>query len=78
MDKKKIQLIEKAKKIYGEIFPCINRKTLEECFTSTNNGEPLLWFNTKDHSTHIVSADTKITVYDVVKIKKGSVKDKKM
>ena len=66
MDEKKSLLIKKAQKLYGEIFPCVNKPSLEECFTFSLDGEPILWFNTQDKSTHMVTSD-KIAVYDVLK-----------
>ena len=64
--KERVKLIKKAQKLYGEIFPCVNKPSLEECFTFSLDGEPILWFNTQDKSTHMVTSD-KIAVYDVLK-----------
>lgn len=69
MDKKKTQLIKKAQRIYGEIFPCMNHSTLEDCFTLSKRGDPILWFNTKDESTHMVTIDN-VKVYDVLTMDK--------
>lgn len=33
--------------------PCARKATLEECFTE-EGGKVVLWFNTPDHSTHVV------------------------
>ena len=76
MDEKKAQLIKKAQKIYGEIYPCINKPSLEECFTFSLDGEPILWFNTQDKSTHMVTSD-KIAVYDVLSMDKLKQKENK-
>lgn len=52
----KQQLIETALQKHDKIYPCISRQSLDECFTI--EGERVLfWFNTEDHSTHILSAD---------------------
>lgn len=44
---------------YGEIAPTIKKKTYDACFTDDINfkdgtKELVFWFNSKDHSTHIV------------------------
>jgi hypothetical protein len=49
------KLMKKAIRRHKTIFPCPHRGTFETCFTR----EPdriLFWYNTKDRSTHLVSA----------------------
>lgn len=49
-------LIEKAKVIYESIYPVINKKSFEECFTmEIINGETWLmfWYNDNNNSTHM-------------------------
>jgi hypothetical protein len=61
MNEIKIQLIDQARKQYGEILPCGRRTSIEECFTFETNERTArlaLWFNVKhDDSTRVVSAD---------------------
>lgn len=49
-------LINRARELYKEIEPCSNRSELSECFTKEGD-MLLLWFNTSDNSTHVISAD---------------------
>ncbi len=77
MDQKKALLIKKAQKLYGEIFPCINKPSLDECFTFSLDGEPILWFNTRDKSTHMVTSE-KVAIYNVVKMDSAKNKAKKV
>jgi hypothetical protein len=49
------KLIQKAIQKHKKIFPCAHKGTFEASFTR----EPdriLFWYNTKDRSTHVVSA----------------------
>lgn len=69
MDELKLRLITKAKKKYGKIFPCINKSSLEECFTESKEGELIFWFNTPDNSTHMIASEN-IAVYDVLTVDK--------
>lgn len=69
MDKRKQQLIKKAEKIWGKIYPCINKSTLDECFTIAANDALILWFNTEDNSTHMIASDN-VAVYDVLTLEK--------
>lgn len=75
MDKNKSQLIKKAQKIWGQIHPCFNKLSLEECFTVIKGGKLVLWFNTEDNSTHMV-ADDNVTVYDTLTLDKVQLKSK--
>jgi hypothetical protein len=54
----KRQLIRKAKKKHSRIFPCARKKDLNACFTRVED-RLLLWYNTHDKSTHVVSARVK-------------------
>ena len=45
-------LIEQALAQCGT--PCTGKATLEQCFTE-EGGKVVLWFNTPDHSTHVVT-----------------------
>ncbi len=47
------QLINNAKEVFGDIFPC-DGKEWEDCLTYIDE-TALLWFNTSDGSTHIIS-----------------------
>lgn len=74
MDELKKQLIDKAEKLYGKIFPCVNKTTLDECFTLAGEDSLILWFNTEDNSTHMVASDN-VAIYNVMtldKIKKNN------
>jgi len=53
------QLIEKAKKEHGEIFPCGEKKTIQECFTYEETlGKLVLWFNVAaDRSTRALTLE---------------------
>lgn len=51
----KKKLIQKALRKHKKIYPCFEKNRLDSCFTLEKN-ELLFWFNTKDHSTHIMSA----------------------
>jgi hypothetical protein len=50
------RLIEQARNRHKRIYPCANQADFEECFTITGN-RLMFWFNTEDHSTHLVVAD---------------------
>ncbi len=54
MNKMKTDLISEARDHYSVIFPCGDKVSFDECFTS--NGDQLLfWFNTEDQSTHVMT-----------------------
>jgi hypothetical protein len=54
MNELKYEMISEATQNFATIYPCGNKKTLEDCFTM--NGDQLLfWFNTEDQSTHIIT-----------------------
>ena len=52
----KEQLIANAISQHRKIFPCVGRHSLEDCFTF-EKGRIVFWFNTEDHSTHMMLAD---------------------
>ena len=58
MNKVKHDLINKAKKIYKEIYPCGAKSSIHDCFTSIEQGKKIVfWFNTKDNDTHIMISE---------------------
>ena len=69
LEQQKWQLIEKAEKLFGKIHPCLNKPTLDDCFTLTKDRELFFWFNTEDNSTHLV-AMSDVAVYDIVTLEK--------
>ncbi len=69
MDERKKQLIKKAEKLFGKIYPCVNKSSLEECFTTAAGDALIFWFNTEDQSTHMLASED-VAVYDVVTLDK--------
>ncbi|KMQ51790.1 hypothetical protein CHISP_1286 [Chitinispirillum alkaliphilum] len=62
MDKLKEKMIRRAVKRYKHIYPCGEKNQLSQCFTTMGN-TILFWFNTKDHTTKLItSKDGKIQV----------------
>ena len=55
MNQLKNTLIEKAKIEYAAIFPCSEKNSFNDCFTLEENSL-FFWFNTSDHSTHVLCA----------------------
>lgn len=49
----KMRLIKEARKKHGKIFALKSKILLSRCFTIEDN-ELILWYNTADHSTHII------------------------
>lgn len=49
------KLIRRAILKHKKIFPCSRKSTFEASFTRESN-RILFWYNTKDRSTHVVSA----------------------
>jgi hypothetical protein len=49
----KMRLLKRAKKKYGKIYPIRRKLFLCQCFTIMGK-DLVLWFNTEDHSTHIL------------------------
>ena len=56
MNDLKKKMIRQAQKQYQQIYPCMTKKFLGDCFTVEEN-QILFWFNTKDDSTHVLSRD---------------------
>jgi hypothetical protein len=50
------KLIRQAHEKHNQIFPCPTKWGLEHCFTRDKD-KVYFWYNTKDQSTHVVSAD---------------------
>jgi hypothetical protein len=50
----KEKMINKAKTLHDDIYPCSSKQDLDECFT-VDEDTLIFWFNTKDNSTHILS-----------------------
>jgi hypothetical protein len=48
------KMIQDAKTQYGPICLLPHRATFSECFTWSNN-KLFFWFNTEDHSTHLIA-----------------------
>lgn len=48
------RMIKKAEKMHKKIYPCAKKSNLEECFTK-NNDFVFFWYNTEDHSTHVLT-----------------------
>jgi hypothetical protein len=53
MNELKKRMIERARREHRAIFPCATRSSLDDCFTVEEN-EVYFWYNTEDHSTHIL------------------------
>ncbi|MBF0431335.1 MAG: hypothetical protein HQK83_08660 [Fibrobacteria bacterium] len=49
-------LIRQAYQQHRNIFPCMGKNKLEDCFTTSGN-KVYFWFNTKDANTHMLSMD---------------------
>ena len=56
MNEIKQLLINQAREQYDNVLPCSQARDLGECFTVEGN-LVCFWFNTEDHSTHLVSAE---------------------
>jgi hypothetical protein len=54
MDKSRKRLIRAAVKKHGRILPCTNCLTLSDSFTQWE-GRLVLWFNTRDNTTHALA-----------------------
>lgn len=52
------QLIDKATRKHKKIFPCAHKENIDDCFTR-DDGRLMLWFNTEDQSTHVVTTSAK-------------------
>jgi len=56
MNDLKQNMIRKAVRRYKNIAPCSPRRSLDDCFTVEEN-KLYFWFNTEDHSTHVLSVE---------------------
>ncbi|MBN1309347.1 MAG: hypothetical protein JXA18_15590 [Chitinispirillaceae bacterium] len=54
MNELKTRMIRKAEKRHKKIFPCAQKSQFEECFTN-NSDFVFFWYNTEDHSTHVIT-----------------------
>jgi hypothetical protein len=52
------QLIDKATRKHKKIYPCAHKENIDDCFTR-DDGRLMLWFNTEDQSTHVVTTSMK-------------------
>jgi hypothetical protein len=50
----KEEMIEEAKKLHGNITPCVGHEDFMTCFTEVDE-MLLLWFNDKHHNTKVVA-----------------------
>ena len=57
MSRQELDLIQKAKKRFCRIRPVGGRRTFADCFTRMN-GRLCFWFDTPDHSTHVIVDDS--------------------
>jgi hypothetical protein len=64
MNEIKILMINEATDNYTSIYPCGNKKDLEECFT-THDNQIFFWFNTDDKSTHVISKSLNIQLNNI-------------
>ncbi|HMB01267.1 MAG TPA: hypothetical protein VKS21_09805 [Spirochaetota bacterium] len=53
MNKEKYRMIRKAVSRWKHIYPCSGLANFENCFTTMGN-KLIFWFNTDDHSTHVL------------------------
>lgn len=56
MSNKQMTLIEAAKARDGKILVIGSRKSFEESFT-TEDGKLMFWYDTPDHSSHMIMED---------------------
>jgi hypothetical protein len=53
METLQMKLFSQAVHNYKKIFPCGTTNSFSDCFT-IQDGKLLFWFDTEDHSTHMV------------------------
>ncbi|MCL2182289.1 MAG: hypothetical protein FWB85_02320 [Chitinispirillia bacterium] len=53
MEQLKKSMIQRARRQYKQIYPCVPKRSLQECFT-TYGDEVSFWFNTADKSTRLI------------------------
>lgn len=56
MNHAKIQLVQKARKRFKQIYPCRAYNSFRESFT-VNKDRIIFWFNTEDNSTHALASN---------------------
>ena len=56
MNTLKKEMIKKAKIRFKKILPCGSKRKFAECFTIERD-RVFFWFNTKDHSTHVLYSE---------------------
>jgi hypothetical protein len=54
MNDMKTRMIRKAERMHKKIFPCAEKADFDDCFTK-NNDFVFFWYNTEDHSTHVIT-----------------------
>lgn len=54
MRNQRARMIKKAEKLHKKIYPCAAKTHLDECFTN-NKDFLFFWYNTEDHSTHVIT-----------------------
>ncbi len=54
MNEMKMQMIFKARETFKTIYPCGNKTSFTDCFTTMGNNL-VFWFNTEDNSTHLLT-----------------------
>lgn len=59
MSRRELDLISKAKKRFCRIVPVGGRRRFADCFTRMN-GQLYFWFDTPDHSTHVIAEDQSV------------------
>ncbi|MDD5674818.1 MAG: hypothetical protein PHC61_11680 [Chitinivibrionales bacterium] len=50
------RMIQRALALHKKIYPCANRRKLQDCFTSEED-RIFFWFNTEDQTTHVLYED---------------------
>lgn len=54
MNDLKTRMIRKAEERHKKIYPCAHKTRFDDCFTN-NNDFVFFWYNTEDHSTHVIT-----------------------
>jgi hypothetical protein len=54
MNDLKSRMIRKAEERHKKIYPCAHKTRFDDCFTN-NSDFVFFWYNTEDHSTHVIS-----------------------
>jgi hypothetical protein len=54
MNDLKNRMIRKAEERHKKIYPCAHKTKFDDCFTN-NNDFVFFWYNTEDHSTHVIT-----------------------